>query len=276
MGEQVEFFEVPQACPVCGSLLARQTYFLFCVSLSCPVKLSGSVRTWVKRLGLLHWGDALIDELSDPQHQRIASIADLYRLSVADIAECCSGDKFARKCYDVLHSQKKVSLELLLSALNIQNMAVSTATDIVRAGFDTVAKVMTLVDAPESEALVALEAVPNVGAITARQVLDGLRDKRSVIEDLATVLEVGPSGGFLSGQTFCITGSTSKPRKALEKAIMDFGGGVKSSAGAGLTYLVTNDPDTGSKKMQGAKKHGTKVISESDLQAILASGTSLV
>lgn len=261
------------ACPVCGALLERRTYFLYCVSKSCPIKLSGSVRVWVKRLGLLHWGDALIDALTDPDSPRVDTLADLYRLSVADIAECCSGEKFARKCYDVLHSQKRVSLELLLSALNIQNMAVATATDIVRAGFDTVGKVLTLVDAPEPDAISALVSVPNVGPITAKQVLDGLRERRSIIEDLSSVLDVRASEGLLSGKTFCITGSTSKPRKALEKMIMDAGGGVKGSAGAGLTYLVTNDPDTGSKKMQGAKKHGTKVISESELCSILSSPT---
>jgi DNA ligase (NAD+) len=88
--------------------------------------------------------------------------------------------------------------------------------------------------------------------------------------DLAEVLDLKkPAAGPLSGKTFCITGATSKPRKAVEKIIMDAGGVAKGSVGAGLSFLVTNDPDTGSSKMKSAKKHGVEVISEADLYRMI-------
>lgn len=262
MGAPAELFQIPEYCPVCSGLLSEEGQFLYCRSRSCPVQLSGSVKVWIKRLGLLHWGDALVDSLTDPVSPKVRSLADLYLLSVDDIAECCSGQKFAQKCWDVLHSNKKITVELLLASMNIPNLAVATATDIVGAGHDTVEKVLALTYDD-------LLKVPNVGEKTARQVADGLEDRREAILALSKVLDIVVSQGPLSGKSFCITGATSKPRKALEKEIMDRGGAVKSSVGAGLSFLVTNDADTTSSKMKNAKKHGTTVISEQELYRLM-------
>lgn len=263
--QAAQLFTIPDVCPVCSGPLTVRTAFLYCDGRSCPAKLAGSVKVWIKRLGLLHWGDALVDALTDPADPRISCIADLYRLTVDDIAACSSGGKFAKKCYEVLHGSKGITLELLIASMNIPNLALATATDIVQAGHDTVEKVLALT-------YDSLLAVPNIGEVTARQVLGGLEAKRSEIEELSKVLDVKkPSFGALSGKTFCITGSTSKPRKAIEKMIMEAGGVVKGSVGAGLSFLVTNDPDTGSSKMQGAKKHGVAVIGEPDLYRMIGS-----
>lgn len=265
MGVPAELFKIPEFCPVCSSTLVEEGQFLYCRARSCPVQLSGSVKVWIKRLGLLHWGDALVDSLTDPESGCVKSIADLYRLEVEDIAAHCSGRKFAQKCWDILHSNKRITVELLLASLNIPNLAVATATDIVLAGHNTVDKILSLTRED-------LLKVQNVGEKTADQILEGLQSRRAVIQDLAQVLDIVVASGPLAGKSFCITGATSKPRKAVEKQIMDAGGIVKSSVGAGLSYLVTNDADSTSSKMKNAKKYGTAVISEAELYRLM--GTS--
>ena len=263
---QLRVFQIPTSCPICSSILVEDGQFLFCRSRACPAQLSGAVKVWVSRLGLLHWGDSLIDALTDSANPRVSSLADLYRLSVDDIASCCSGQKFAQKCWSVLHSNKRITLTLLLASLNIPNLAVATATDIVQAGYSNVDKLLALT-------LDDLLKVPNVGHKTAGQILQGISEKSQSIRDLSEVLDVieAPSGP-LQGCSFCITGATSRPRKAVEKMIMDAGGVVKSSVGSGLKYLVTNDKDTTSSKMKNAKKHGTAVISEQDLYSMIEVG----
>jgi DNA ligase (NAD+) len=259
----VHEFQIPERCPICSGILSIDGQFLYCRNRACPIQLTGSVKVWVKRLGLLHWGDALIEALTDPDRPKVNSLADLYRLELEEIAECTSGLKMAKKCWDTLHGAKNIKLELLIASLNIPNLAVATATDIVQAGYDSVEKVLALTKDQ-------LQSIQNIGEITAQQVFDGLQERKRAILDLAEVLDIkGPSNGPLSGKSFCITGATSKPRKAVQKMIMDAGGIVKDSAGAGLTYLVTNETDTTSKKMQNAKKHGTEVISESQLYEMM-------
>jgi DNA ligase (NAD+) len=262
--EAREFFVVPNFCPICSGPTSLEGDFLFCRSKICPARLSGSVKVWINRLGLLQWGDALINTLTNSDNPKVESLADLYRLSVDDIASCCSGQKVAKKCYEILHSNKNISLELLLSALNIPNLGTATATDIVHAGYDTIEKLLSM-------GYDELLKIPNIGEITARQAFDGIQERREIMVELSQVLDIRESiPGPLKGASFCITGSTSKPRKAVQKSIMDAGGIVKDSVGQGLTYLVTNeDASWNTSKMQKAKKYLTRIISESELYKMM-------
>lgn len=258
-----EYFAIPNTCPICNSQTIVDGFFLYCRSNFCPSKASNAIRVWIAKLGLLHWGDALIESLTEPSNPKVQSIADLYKLSVDDIAKCCSGQKFAQKCFDILHANKDITLELMLSGLNIPNLAIATATDIVQSGHDSIDKIVSLTYED-------LLKIPNIGEITAKQVFSGLQSRRDLIIELSKVLNIKqPTQGPLTGCSVCITGDTSKPRKAVQKLILDAGGVVKESVGAGLSYLVTNDQTSNSKKMQKAKKCGVKVISETDLYTLI-------
>lgn len=259
-----DVFEIPSLCPVCSGPTAERGDFLYCVSPACPSRLSGSIKVWVRNLGLLHIGDATIDSLTSGEPPAVLSVADLYRMSVEDWSAHCSGMKMAAKCHTALHGNKDLPLELIVSSLNIPNFGLSTATDLVQAGLNTAEKML-------GAGFDILLAVPNVGEITARQIQEGLLTRGEVLTDILSVVSVKApvAAGSLSGKTVCITEATSVPRKALEKRIMDAGGIPKGSVSKTTSYLVTNYPETTSSKMAAAKKHGTPVISEADLVALL-------
>lgn len=260
-----EYFKIPDTCPICNAPTVIEGQFLYCRSKNCPVQLTGSIKVWINRLGLLQWGDALIESLTNPDNPAISSIADLYRLDLEDIVMHCSGIKVAQKCYNILHANKEITPELLLASMNIPNLAISTATDIIQAGYDTIDKILSLT-------IDELMGIPNIGKITADQIYFGIEERKSAILDLASVLIIKKTlDGPLKGKIMCITGATSKPRKAIEKMILDSGGVVKSSVGVGTTHLVTNDASTGSSKLKNAKKYGTIVISEEDLYLMMNS-----
>ena len=69
----------------------------------------------------------------------------------------------------------------------------------------------------------------------------------------------------------CFTGAlrTMSRSEATTKATLA-GWEVKGGVSKGLTYLVTNDPFSGSSKNEKAKKLGTKVITEDEFLALLA------
>ncbi len=264
-----EAFEIPSLCPVCSGPTEERGQFLYCANTACAALLPGSVKVWIRNLGLLHIGEATIDSLTSGDPPAVTSIAGLYRLSVEDWAEHCSGDKMARKCHSSLHSQKELPLELIVASLNIPNFGLATATDLVKGGINTV-------EAMLSADFDRLKSIPNVGDVTAKQIQEGLLLRRDVLLDLMTVLTLKEPvvGGVLTGKTVCITGELSRPRKAVEKAIMDAGGTPKGSVSKDTSYLVTNFPDTTSSKMTSAKKHGVPVISESQLMDLLGQGPS--
>jgi DNA ligase (NAD+) len=67
----------------------------------------------------------------------------------------------------------------------------------------------------------------------------------------------------LKGKSFCFTGElTAMPRKEAQDAVLRNGGEIKSSVTKGLTYLVTNDPNSGSTKNKKAQALGTTIIGE--------------
>jgi len=256
-------FQIPEFCPVCSSHTVIEGDFLYCRSKTCPAKLSGSISAWVERLGLLYWGDALIASLTKPDNPAVNSIADLYRLTVEQLSDYSSGMKMATKCYDILHKNKSMPMEVFLSALNITNLGISTATDIVQAGHDSINKILSL-------QLSDLLNIPNIGEITANQIIDGISNKRDLIIDLNTVINIAkPIGSSFKGKSVCITGELSKPRKFIEKMVMEAGGSAKGTVSASTSYLVTNDSNTNSSKMQKARKLNIPIINEEQLMQLL-------
>jgi DNA ligase (NAD+) len=71
------------------------------------------------------------------------------------------------------------------------------------------------------------------------------------------------AGGALSGKSFCFTGELSSMKRAeAEAAVKALGGTAKTSVTKGLSYLVTNDPGSGSDKNRKAEAYGVSVIDE--------------
>ena len=71
----------------------------------------------------------------------------------------------------------------------------------------------------------------------------------------------------MSGLTFCITGTLSRPRKEVSLSIKSEGGKVVSSVSGNLDYLVAGD--SAGSKLEKANRLGVRVVSESELDELL-------
>lgn len=81
-----------------------------------------------------------------------------------------------------------------------------------------------------------------------------------------------PTGGKLEGLSFCFTGKAEAVdggRKACEKLVLSNGGMVASGVSKTLSYLVTDDTESGSAKNVKAKQLGIPVISSFDFVNML-------
>ena len=254
-----EYLTIPNNCPSCLSALQMNGEYLYCAnSASCPAQVSGRVRNWIKELNILEWGDTLITRLVESGKVQI--VADLYTLTVSDMASLDRmGQKSAQKCYDILHANKTISLEVFLGGLSIPMIGQSTIKLIMDAGCDNLTKFGQL-NANE------FEKVPGVGPVKAGLLAQGLIDNQKLILHL---LECGVQikdrvVGKLSGTSICFTGAMKNKRPVLEKMAADAGSNVKSSVGKGLTYLVIADTSSTSSKAVSARKLGTTLVSEED------------
>jgi NAD-dependent DNA ligase len=75
--------------------------------------------------------------------------------------------------------------------------------------------------------------------------------------------------GPLKGMTVCVTGVLSRKREDVHADIRAAGGEVHDSVKKNTTYLVAGDK-TGKSKLDQAKKYGTKVITEAELNELLS------
>jgi NAD-dependent DNA ligase len=129
-----------------------------------------------------------------------------------------------------------------------------------------------------SEALVAeLCEIDGIGETIAQSVDRFLRDPHVAVV-LGKLAERGVdpaqpvravTEGPLTGKTLVVTGTLTAPRADVQKRIEAAGGKVAGSVSKKTSYLVAGE-DTGKAKLEAAQKHGVQVISEAELEQLLA------
>ena len=269
--------ELPSHCPVCdGSTeikLMTGTKVLTCTNPNCLAKQ-------VKRFSLFVSRDALnIEGLSEQTLLKfiglgyIKSFADIFRLE-NHRDEIVELDGFGKKSYDKLSSSIEKSRHTvparILVALGIPGVGVTTAAQIARACENKWAKISSL-------SYDELISVSGIGEVMARDYEAFFADEhnKSVVLDLVGELDIDESyeqvGTALSGETFVITGSLEhyKSRTELKKEIETQGGKVAGSVSKNTSYLVTNNPESGSSKNKAAAELGVKIITEDEIRTML-------
>ena len=269
--------ELPSHCPVCDGTteikLMTGTKVLTCTNPNCLAKQ-------VKRFSLFVSRDALnIEGLSEQTLLKfiglgyIKSFADIFRLE-SHRDEIVELDGFGKKSYDKLSSSIEKARHTvptrILVALGIPGVGVTTAAQIARACENKWAKISSL-------SYDELIAINGIGEVMARDYEAFFADEhnKSVVLDLVDELDIDESyekaGEALSGEIFVITGSLEhyKSRTELKKEIEAQGGKVAGSVSKNTSYLVTNNPESGSSKNKAAAELGVKIITEDEIRTML-------
>jgi DNA ligase (NAD+) len=259
----------PTACS-CGSLLVDEGTRLACPNPQCPKKALHRLRKWLDVLDVKDFGDVLLGKLFDSG--RVRAIADLYGLSAQELASLeRMGETSAAKILKHLKGKSSVSLPAFLAGLDIEGIGELIAGRFVQAGFDTL-------DSLRKATAQELSGVFGVGDITAKAFVQGLA---SLSADIDALIESGAihllrpvSGGTLAGKSFCFTGELrSMKRPEAESRIKALGGSAKSQVVKDLSYLVTNDPGSGSSKNAKARELGIPILDEEAFLELIREGT---
>lgn len=256
------YFPTPTKCPSCGSELITNGEYLVCPNKgTCPAQVIGHLNKWVKELGILEWGEAILTKLINSG--KVKDVYDLYTLKEDDIKTLDRmGEKGAKKLILELDKYRNITLENFLGGLCIDGVATSTVKSVIDYGYDTLEKIFKLTSNQ-------LEQIPGFGEKRAQAFHDGLIENS---ERINSIIKAGVSikervTGNLTGKSFAVTGTTELPRKELIKFIEDNGGEYKKSVGKDCSYLIIADPNSTSSKAVAARKIGIKLITEQDLLA---------
>ena len=268
--------ETPTICPRCSSELEEEGAFIRCINIECPARLERAILYWCRKLGMDGIGEKLAEQLCSSG--MVSSLADLYRLEEREkelIGLDRMAEKSAKNILNELRTTRKMTLIDFISALGLPRIGPEIAT-LVCSEMQTFEDLMGMID-DRSAAIERLVSIDRIGETVAQLLLDGISDRRDSILDLYSQIEIIEGGelnskGPLSGSTFCITGTLTRPRKEIALSIKSEGGKVVSSVSGNLHYLVAG-ASAGS-KMDKARRLGVRVISETELDDLLG-GTIL-
>ncbi|MDO8640840.1 MAG: NAD-dependent DNA ligase LigA [Nitrosarchaeum sp.] len=265
--------KIPTVCPACKGPVIRDGAFLKCTSDDCVGKDFRKLRHWVdvmkKRMSLEDIGESTIMQLFEKE--KIKDPADFYKLSINDISSLDrSGTKSATKIVEGFNKCKELDVVTFLTALGIPSLG-QTMAEVITEEYDLYA---LMEEVTETD----LAKISGIGPNRAKEILDGLEQKRGLIEKL---LEVGVKvkkvekqttliSSKLQGKSFMVTGGFTKINPASGKSYtreewyeyVQSHGGTISRVNKDLNYLVCMK--SMSNKIKKAQALGVKIIGEDD------------
>lgn len=276
-------FEMPAACPVCGSHVAREegeAAYRCTGGLVCSAQRKQALLHFASRraMDIEGLGDKLVEQLVDVGLVRTP--ADFYKLGIVKLAELeRMAEKSAANLLAGIDKSRSTTLARFIYALGIRNVGETTAKDLARhfGKLDALMDAATLDDQPAS--LAALQAVPDVGPVVAQSIRDFLQEShnREVVEQLRAAGvrwdEFEPSEnlatGPLLGKTLVITGTLPNLSRDEAKVLIEAAGGKASGSVSKKTdYLVAGE-EAGS-KLAKAQELGVPILDEAGLLALLS------
>lgn len=264
-------FSMPTVCPICGAKAIREEgeAVTRCIGAECPAKLYRNIIHFASReaMNINGLGESIIDEFL--KRNLISNIADLYTLSLDDIASLKkNGKKFAQNLIDSINESKQNDFYRVLNGLGIRHIGVKAAKGL--------AKKYKNIDNLMNATLEDLSSTDDVGEIMAKSIYEYFSDEQSkdLINKLKSAgvnfeaqVEEGADGRF-EGQVFVLTGTLEKySRKEAEDIIEKFGGKTSSSVSKKTNFVLAGE-EAGS-KLTKANELGVKVISEAEFEEMI-------
>ena len=254
------------SCPACGGSVVRDGPFLKCAnSGSCSGVQEKRIKGWISKRDIKYLGDSNLGMLLEKGV--IKNIPEIYFMTKPAMVAAGIGDRMADKILEEVKKSMDVQFSDLVGSLSLDLLGRRQAKKIVEAGFVTLQQWRDM----KASDLMQHDGFKDTKA---GRIVDGLRDAWPLIIALTGMLNVQyqpykkpqavATSGVLGGKTFCFTGAMEKPRKELQAIVEAKGGVNRDDVNGDLDYLVIEDINSTSSKAKKARKHGIKLLSESD------------
>jgi len=284
-------WEMPTACPRCGSLLRREPEEAVwrCGNASCPARLQRGLEHFASRaaMNIEGLGEALVAQLIAAG--LVHDYADIYALDAASLEALTSesvradgktvvrkfGPRNAAKVIGQIERSRDNQLWRLLFGLGIRHIG--------ERGAQVLARTIGTIEALAAASAESLQQIPEIGPVLAASVVEWFAEPRNrrLIERLraagvrmeASAAEraetVSAGVGRLAGRTYVLTGTLSgMSRETATAALAELGAKVSGSVSRKTTALIAG-ADAGS-KLEKARELGVEVIDEAGLIRLLA------
>ncbi len=281
-------FTMPTTCPICGTAVTSRLReedkpelgtgaAIRCPNRACPAQVKAQIFYFARRFAMDvdHLGVALVEQLVD--RKIIKDVADLYTLSAKQIGDLeRMGDKSAKNVHDSIELSKNRTLDRLLCGLGIPQIGQVAARQLA----EEAGTLETMLAWNEEQIREHVGHIRGFGPKMVESVVQFLEDtpQRRIMEKLVErgvgrpqPREIVATSGPLVGTSFCVTGVLSRKRDDVHADLRAAGAEIHDSVKKTTTYLVSGDK-TGKSKLDQAKKFGTRVLTEPQMEALLVKG----
>jgi DNA ligase (NAD+) len=263
-------FEMPQNCPVCGSMVVRPAdeAAIRCINANCPAQIKERIKHFASKgaFDIDGLGDKLVDQLV--AKRLLTSYADIFCLDKQKLEGLDRmGPKSAGNIIAAIEHSKKINFNRFLFALGIRYVGEYIAK-ILAHNFENLSKLMK---ASRKE----LEAIDGLGPVVAESVenfFDQIENRNTVGQLQRSGIQILQSppktAQALKGKVFVLTGTLAGMTRRQAKEMIEMAGGkISSSVSRNTDYLVTGE-SVGS-KLRRAKDLGINIIDESTFKELL-------
>ena len=254
--ESLKEWGVPTTCPSCGTPLKTTELDVYCPNENCPAQVVLALANFIKKLDIKNVSSASLENFKIMTYDNL--------LDFRPNRNYKSQMKFYKELEDKLF---KAPAKVLLSAMNFKGLSdilLGKVFDFY--GYDTISNSY---NDPNLFSFLMQKGLPEgIGEITLQKFCENLPKNMEIVLKICADGRYNPdviSNSSLkkNGKSVCFTGAlVSMGRNEASKMAEKAGYEVKSGVSRGLTYLVTNDPNSGSGKAKKAREFGTTVINE--------------
>ena len=271
-------FRMPTHCPLCRVEIVKPEGEVMhrCPNPKCESRGLETLINWVMAaMDIEGVGELMVRRLW--KEGLVTSLPVLYRLTKEQLLELDGfGEISATNAIAAIEASKERPFFRVLYGLSIPDVGWVTAQNLAR-HFGDVDRLMV---ASQED----IQEVEGIGPERAGAIAEWFAEdeNRALVEELRALglrLEAGvedrPVEGPLTGSTYVITGTLERlTREDATAALEALGAKVAASVSSKTTGLVVGE-EPGSSKVKGAQKHGTPVLSEDELVALLGGEDAL-
>lgn len=271
--ENTEAIEFPNRCPVCDSEIERvadEAVARCSGGLICAAQRKEAIKHFASRkaMDIDGLGDKIVEQLIE--RDWVKSPADLYRLTEPMLASLPRmGQKSAKNLVNAIARTRETTLAKFIYALGIREVGEATAASLAAhfQAFDKVAEA----------SIEALQEVDDIGEVVAHHIHTFFAEphNQQVVSELRGFIAwpegeaIASKDDRLAGNTYVLTGTlASMTRDEAKQALEALGAKVTGSVSKKTTAVIAGE--SAGSKLTKAEQLGVAVLSEDDLQALLA------
>ena len=269
---------LPTVCPCCGGdLTITESGFVECQNMSCKNKVKHMFAEFFSKLEVEGAGEGFIENLA-AEKKTITEVLQMTNTDFYNVIMSKNGYKIHMNLHKAL--AKPMTLAKFVSLFDLRGFGEKKFLDLdqlepFKGVYEEPEAVLAGVTAEDIKkhhpaSMVSEDVIAKFAFEFCLKREDMVNAIKTGLVKLEAAKKVEVKDGKLTGKSFCFTGKAEAigSRSKCEELVITNGGTI-SSVKKGLSFLVTDDTESGSSKNKKAKELGIPVITSFEFKAMI-------